>query len=145
MGLRWYKCIQLKRWVMRVLDRRKALLGFGAAAAVSALGAAGSAFAQADPGDGRAHDVFQNGIKVGEIFIPMRPKEAQEYLEHWILYPGYIYPGSYHPEASFTVKLGKVNYASAGDFFSRAPFPEGSRYIRVHSAESFSLPGVKRL
>ena len=86
--------------------------------------------------------LFQRDKVVGEIYSPGTDIKATQYVEHWVLYDGYIYPGKNHPGVVTTIKINpKINYESEADFFARAPWGEGYRYVRVDCAEFDRLPG----
>jgi hypothetical protein len=93
------------------------------------------ALAQLDPG---VSAVYQNGAKVGEIYVPARTDQGL-YAEHWILYPNYAYVGQGGAEIKIVPDPNK-NYASEADFFARAPFGPGYRYVHVTSEDSAKLP-----
>ena len=103
---------------------------------VLALSATAAA-AQLDPG---THDVFQEGRKVAEIFVPGREPGATFYVEHWVLFDGYVYPS---PQLTVvtTIRASRLRYASEEDFFARVAWGPGSRYIRVESFDTNQLPG----
>src|SRR5262245_19046688 len=98
------------------------------------------ASAQLDPSDG--YDVFQNGIRVGEIYVPERDPKATQYVEHWVLYNSYVFPSSDQPELKTEIRLAqKSSYESEADFFARAPFGPGFRYVRADCTDTDRLPG----
>jgi hypothetical protein len=95
--------------------------------------------AQLDPG---FFNIFQNGIRVGEIYVPERDPGASRYVEHWILYNSYVYPSRELPELKTEIRVSqKSAYESEADFFARAPFGPGFRYVRADCAEFDRLPG----
>lgn len=113
-------------------------------AALLALVIAGTAprpaNAQLDPGIRTL--LYENGIQVGEIYVPERAAGQTQYDEEWVLYPNYRYPGpgfigSLEIVASPTEKA----YESLSDFLQRAPFPKGSKHVHVMSQEHDSFPG----
>ena len=111
-----------------------------AGAVVMVLTVAGTALAQLDPGI-KFH-LFENGIPVGEVYVPERAPSATSYVEHWVLYPGYRYPGPNFVGELLVAPIPSVRpYASDAEFFRRAPFPEGSTYIEVRADEYDVLPG----
>ena len=103
---------------------------------------ANAAAAQLDPGthDVYQRDQFQNERKVAEIFVPEREPGATFYVEHWVLFDGYVYPS---PQLSVvtTIKASRLRYASEADFFARVAWGPGFRYIRVESFDTDQLPG----
>jgi hypothetical protein len=106
-------------------------------AVIGALALAKSAPAQIDPG---YFEVFQNGVKAGEICVPARDVETVNYVEHWVLFNNYVYPGR-DPELVTTIKVARRGYANEADFFARVPWGPGFRYVRVDSTDTDKLPG----
>src|SRR5215813_1200922 len=98
--------------------------------------------AQIDPSN-RIY-LFENGIRVGEVYVPERAEGQTEYVEHWVLYPNYLYPG---PRFIGTLQIvptpSEQPYEGETDFFKRVPFEKGSKYIRVTAQESATLPVVR--
>lgn len=123
-------------------DRVKALFSLMTIALVAltfAHAAPTPARTQMDPGVKR---ILQNGIQVGEIFVPERDPKATRYVEHWVLYNGYVYPGKDNPDVKTEIREStKSSYESEADFFARVPFGPGFRYVRVDCTESDRLPG----
>jgi hypothetical protein len=98
------------------------------------------ASAQLDPGAG--YDLFQNGIRVGEVYVPERDPRATQYVEHWVLYNSYVYPSKDTPELKTEIRLAqKSSYESEADFFARVPFGPGFRYVRADCTDIDRLPG----
>jgi len=106
-------------------------------AVIGALALAKSAPPQIDVG---YFEVFQNGIKAGEICVPPRDPEAINYVEHWVLFNNYVYPGR-DPELVTTIRVARRGYADEADFFARVPWGPGFRYVRVDSTDTDKLPG----
>ena len=106
-------------------------------ALVCAFTLAPKAKAQLDPGN---FILLQNGRKVGEIYVPQREPGAINYVEHWVLFSDYEYPGK-DPSLVTTIVAGRTSYESDEDFFKRAPWGEGFRYVRVDSTDTDKLPG----
>ena len=127
---------------MKIKTNLKMILSFMAIALVALAIAKASAIsnrAQLDPGD---FVLLQNGIKVGEIYVPERDPRATQYVEHWVLYNGYVYPGKDHSELKTEIRVArKSSYQSEADFFARTPFGPGFRYVRVDCTEADRLPG----
>ena len=133
-------------------DRRRALTSFGAAllAATALLGASPpTARAQLDPTGGKAgtYDIVQDSRVVGTIFVPAwhdpnagLPDNAR-YVEHWVLFPGYVYPSPANGKAITIRPAAEQRYASEADFFARVPWGAGSRYVRVDATDGTTLPG----
>lgn len=85
--------------------------------------------------------LYENGVRVGEIYVPDRVEGQTEYVEHWVLYPKYLYPGPQFIGAlQIVASPTEQPYASEADFLRRVPFEKGSKYIRVTAQESSYLP-----
>jgi hypothetical protein len=84
--------------------------------------------------------IYQNGVQVGEIYVPQWGSRSL-YVEHWILYPNYVYPNARNGVETRIAPNPNVSYASETDFFARAPFGPGYRYVRVTSADMDKMPG----
>lgn len=113
------------------------------AAALIAAVAAGlpPARAQLDPGF-RSFDILQNGVKVGEIFRDptVDPPEPDRYLEHWVLFDRYVYPGE-RADVATEIRVGRAEYKNEKDFFARVPWRKGYRYVKVDCLDGTTLPG----
>jgi hypothetical protein len=109
-------------------------------ATLSLLLCLGSAtlFGQIDPG---VFQIFQNGALVGEIYVPARATDATEYAEHWILYPNYVYPSPANGIKNEIVPVLRQVYTSEADFYRRAPFGPGYRYVHTACSDTAMLPG----
>ena len=107
-------------------------------ALVFALSLVLPAYAQLDPG---SYVVRQNGIQVGVIFVAPRYPEAIQYVEHWVLYDNYVYPGKDASLVTSFTTFKQASYRSEADFFARVPWGKGFRYIRVDSTDTDRLPG----
>ncbi|PWT88485.1 MAG: hypothetical protein C5B54_10610 [Acidobacteria bacterium] len=95
------------------------------------------AFAQLDPGN---FVIVQNRRIVGEIFVPEREPGQTNYVEHWVLFPDYIYPAS-GVSLDTKIKLSRKTYTSEADFFARVPWGPGFRYVRIDATDTDVLPG----
>ena len=93
--------------------------------------------AQIDPGN---FDIFQNGRKVGEIFVPARAAGQTNYVEHWVLFSDYVYPDG-DLSLNTKIKAGRKTYTSEEDFFARVPWGRGYRYVRIDATDTDTLPG----
>jgi len=93
---------------------------------------------QMDPGE---LTIRQNGGRVGEIYVPDREPGATKYVEHWVLYDNYVYPGKDNASLVTTIEPGRASYKSEEDFFARVPWGEGFRYVRVDCTDTDRLPG----
>ena len=91
-----------------------------------------------------AIDLYENGKLVGEVYVPDRAPGQTQYYEDWVLFPDYQYPG---PRFVGTLKIiadpTKRPYTSESDFFKNVPFAPGSKFVRVFSQESTSLPALR--
>jgi len=88
------------------------------------------------------HLIYQNERQVGEIYSPGNDIKATRYVEHWVLYDGYVYPGKDQKQAPTMIRsASKSDYESETDFFARVPWGAGYRYVRVDCTEYDNLPG----
>ena len=125
-----------RAWVKLALSFMAITLVALAVARASAI----STGAQLDPSG--IYDILQNGIRVGEVYVPERDPGATQYVEHWVLYNSYVYPSKDMPELKTEIRLAqKSNYESEADFFARAPFGPGFRYVRADCTDTDRLPG----
>ncbi len=85
--------------------------------------------------------IRQNGIRVGEIFVPDQERGAINYVEHWVLYDNYVYPNIDKPSLVTTIEAVRNDYESEDDFFARVPWGKGFRYVRVDCTDTDKLPG----
>ena len=111
---------------------------FAVAALVACLGAFTMVSAQIDP---YFYELVQNGVPVGIIYVPDRAPGATLYAEHWILFPNYVYPGANHRVVTEIVPSDRQHYTSEADFFRRAPWGTGFRYVHVAANDTTMLPG----
>jgi hypothetical protein len=87
------------------------------------------------------HDIFQRGRLVGIIYVPRREEGAVHYVEHWVLFDTYVYPGK-DPHLQTTIALSRYrNYETAEEFFAKVPWGPGYRYVQVDSTDTDVLPG----
>jgi hypothetical protein len=85
--------------------------------------------------------LYEGDSRVGEVFVPQRDPAETRYVEHWVLYPNYRYPGPrYLGALRVVVSTSEAPYASEDDFFRNVPFAKGSKYVRVNCQESPALP-----
>jgi hypothetical protein len=103
-----------------------------------ALSPAKPSRAQLDPIGG--YEILQKGIKVGEIYVPKRDLGAIKYVEHWVLFANYVYPGR-NADLLTTIGIGPNSYESEADFFARVSWGPGFRYVRVDCTDTDRLPG----
>lgn len=92
---------------------------------------------QLDPG---GFNLIQNGGTVGEVFVPIYDPASTNYVEHWVLFKGYIYGGK-DPSLVTTIVAGQNRYENEEDFFKRVPWGAGFRYVRVECTDTDRLPG----
>jgi hypothetical protein len=90
--------------------------------------------------DGGQFEIFQNGSKAGEIFVPARHPDEANYVEHWVLFSNYTYPGK-DAELVTTIRAARRTYTSEAEFFARVPWGPGFRYVKVDSTDTDRLPG----
>ena len=87
-----------------------------------------------DAGVLHLHEIYHaDGTKVGEIYVA-REGSATRYVEHWVMFDGYIYPSMIKPAR-------EQRYASEQDFLARVPFGPGSTYARWDVVEQSRIPG----
>jgi hypothetical protein len=102
-----------------------------------ALMLAAPAQAQLDPG---AFDIFQDGKKVGEIFVPARPAGQTHYIEHWVLFREYVYPAG-TSGLKTVIEAAQRGHATEADFLAHVAWGPGFRYVRIEVADTDKLPG----
>jgi hypothetical protein len=95
--------------------------------------------AQIDPGSHYTQSLFDHGVQVGEVYVLDRAPGQTQYAEDWVLYPNYAHSGPRFIGA-LDVVPGTLHYQSESDFFSKVPFPAGSKFVRVSAEEFSSLP-----
>jgi hypothetical protein len=100
-------------------------------------------FAQIDPG--LKIYLLEDGVRVGEVYVPPRASTAIQYQEHWVLYNKYRYPGpSYLKGLVVQASPPEMPYASLEDFYRRVPWGPKSKYIVVTATESSVKGGIVR-
>jgi hypothetical protein len=83
----------------------------------------------------------ENGARVGEVYVPERAAGQIEYVEEWVLFPNYRYPGpSFMGMLNIIPSATERPYSSQEDFLQNVPFPKGSKYVRVSAQEFTALP-----
>lgn len=87
------------------------------------------------------YQIYQSGKKVGEIYTPEREADATQYVEHWVLYKGYVYPKKGLTMVTEIRPTGQGYYSSAEDFLKRVPFGAGYRYVRIDATDTDTIPG----
>jgi hypothetical protein len=108
-----------------------------ALAAAAVLLGTSSAPAQM-PVDASSVAIRQHGHVVGEIY--REGDQTDHYVEHWVLFPDYIYPSGVN-QVETTLVPGHHAYANAADFLAHVPFEKGSRYVDVDCDDGVSIPG----
>ena len=82
--------------------------------------------------------LFEHDIEVGRVY---RDRIGPEYVEHWVLFPGYSFDRAQRAGAALHIELVEGgSYESVDDFLKNVPFPRGSRYVVVACQEFDSLP-----
>ncbi len=94
--------------------------------------------AQITPDVKSSFGVYERGVLVGEIY--RADLDVERYTEHWVLYPGYVYPSAANG-VTVEIRGGLTEYRDLGDFFRRVPFGTGSRYVRTDCIDGTTLPG----
>ena len=107
---------------------------------LACLGALTMAFAQIQPDQ---YALYEDGVLAGEIYVPDRAPGQSLYAEHWILYPNYVYPSKANGIKLEIVPAPETatHYTSEADFFARAPFGPGYRYVHTACNDTARLPG----
>lgn len=95
------------------------------------------AFAQLDYD---TYDVFQNGNIVGVIYVPVRGTDTSIYTEYWILSSRYVYPSEKNLVTTEIKNSAGYHYTSVTDFFTKAPFAEGDRFVTVIADDRATFP-----
>src|SRR5262245_33808134 len=73
-----------------------------------------------------AFGLFKKEVPVADIYSPGKDIKATQYVEHWVLYDGYVYPGNNQPGLTTTIKAAPLSgYKSEADFFANAPWGPG--------------------
>ena len=93
---------------------------------------------QLDPGDKII--IRQNGIRVGEVYAPIRNPEDTHYIEHWVLYDNFVNVGKDRSTVT-TFETARDNYKDETDFFARVRWGSSFRYVHVECTETDKLPG----
>ena len=123
------------------MNKRNILIG-----CTLALMFSGLALAQLDPGFKNFFFLYENGARVGEVFVPERGIGQTSYKEHWVLYGNYQYPGLKYIGQLLIAPIpsSTTPYAGEADFFRQASFPAGSKYVEVTAEEFNTLPVAGR-
>ena len=102
------------------------------------LGTLTTAFGQLDYD---TYFIFENGAPVGIIYVPDHTADPSLYAENWILYPNYIYPSAKNLVTMQIVPSTTVHYTSEEDFYKRAPWGAGFRFVYGTAHDTTTLPG----
>jgi hypothetical protein len=85
-----------------------------------------------------------NQIRAIKVLIcgggPLRP-HPEEYTEHWVLYPGYVYPSAANG-VTVEIRPGQHAYEGLGDFFARVPSPRARATFRPSAPTARRCPGA---
>ncbi len=108
-----------------------------ALAAAAVLVGASNAPAQL-PVDPSSVAIRQHGHVVGEIY--REGDQPDHYVEHWVLFPDYVYPSGVN-QVETTLVPGHHAYENAADFLAHVPFENGSRSVKVDCNDGESIPG----
>lgn len=115
----------------------KKLLLIALTVSIFSMSIAPKAHAQLSAGGGIAgqFDYIRGVFKeVGKVFVP-EWRSPNNYMEHWILFPDYVYPGEKNPSVDLSVTPDEnIKYDNVSDFL-KENFCEGCTYIRVESTE----------
>lgn len=82
--------------------------------------------------------IYQRGVLVGEVY--RAETDPSNYVEHWVLYPTYVYPNVTNGIVT-TLQPGHTEYRDAKDFLGRVPFERGSRYVTATCNDGTKIPG----
>lgn len=81
--------------------------------------------------------LLQDGVRVGEVFVPTRAADAVRYEEHWVLYSKYQYPGPQNLRGLvIKAEPSETPYTDLNDFIRRVPWSNKSKYIHITATES---------
>lgn len=97
------------------------------------------ALAQIDPFKA-PYLIYQSGQIAGVIYVPDRASR-ELYIEHWVLFPNYVYPSARSGASISIVPNPAVHLANEQQFFRWTPFGPGYRYVEVTAHDTTALPG----
>ncbi|NOU13305.1 MAG: hypothetical protein HOO92_04960 [Methylococcaceae bacterium] len=80
--------------------------------------------------------IHQNDKEVGRIYVPPRHAKPDTYVEHWVLYPGYVYPSNKRPGLKTIIVPLEESFSSLSSFKNSLFLQPGSRLIEVLSHET---------
>jgi hypothetical protein len=80
------------------------------------------------------YEIRQNGVKVGEIFVPARGDGQARYGEVWVVGTNYVYPSESN-NTGFEIKPTGKKFKTESDFLSAAK-ALGGKIIRVEATET---------
>lgn len=84
-------------------------------------------------------EIRQDGKRVGLIFVADRFEDELTTIEHWVLFPDYVFPGAQNQDVVTKIRVTKKQFIDLEDFLDNVPFGEGYRYQKVISIESKGL------
>lgn len=80
--------------------------------------------------------IYQNGKEVGRIYVPNRGAKDETYVEHWVLFPGYVYPSKHRPGLETLIVPLEESAESLADFKKNQAAQPGVRFVEVLSHET---------
>jgi hypothetical protein len=88
--------------------------------------------------------LYEEGVRVGEVYVPPREEHQTTYEEHWVLYAKYRYPGpNYLRSLVIKAEPTEFPYRDADDFFRRVPFGPHFTYIHITATESLTKAPIR--
>lgn len=86
--------------------------------------------------------IYQSGQVAGMIYVPLGVGTRELYLEHWVLFPNYVYPSGERPTRTDIVPDPRVSYENEAAFFRAVPWGPGFRYVKVTAHDTTQLPPI---
>lgn len=86
------------------------------------------------------YDIFQNGVDVGVIYVPVRGADPSVYAEYWIMSDRYQYPSERNPVATEIKHSDRYHFTSLADFLTNAHWGEGFHYVTVTAYDRTTKP-----
>ncbi len=130
---------------MRIRHRLLPALGLAAAVGAALLASSRPARAQIDPYRA-SYGVYESRDRAAPVLLGEIYRESTDrttYVEHWVLYPGYVNPSPANG-LTLTIRPNHRAYRDTRDFFARVPWSSGSRYVRVDSLDTDERPVARR-
>ena len=82
--------------------------------------------------------LYERDVEVGRVY---RDVAGPQYVEHWVLYPGYSFDRAQRAGESLRIEVvAGASYRSVDEFLRAVPFPKGSQYVIAACQEFDSLP-----